>query len=90
MRLDLFLKVCRMMPGRTRAKQVCDSGGATVNGRPAKASLEVKPGDEIRLAYAGRVVVFRAEAVPGGKNVSREQARSLITPISDERQDLFS
>ena len=42
MRLDKFLKVSRLIKRRTVANEACDAGRVTVNGRPAKASVNVK------------------------------------------------
>ena len=43
MRLDKFLKVSRLIKRRTVANEACDNARVTVNGRPAKASCDVKP-----------------------------------------------
>ena len=47
MRLDKYLKVSRLVKRRTVANELCDAKHVQVNGRVARASLEVKPGDEI-------------------------------------------
>ena len=47
MRLDKFLKVSRLIKRRTLAKEVADKGRITVNGLQAKASSNVKVGDEL-------------------------------------------
>ena len=49
MRLDKFLKVSRLIKRRTVANEACDAGRVSVNGKPAKASVQVKPGDVIEL-----------------------------------------
>ena len=51
MRLDKFLKVSRLIKRRTVANEACDAGRVMVNGKPAKASTNVKvaPGS---LQYA--------------------------------------
>ena len=49
MRLDKFLKVSRLIKRRTVANEACDNARVTVNGRPAKASCDVKPGDVLRI-----------------------------------------
>ena len=54
MRLDKFLKVSRLIKRRTVANEACDNARVTVNGRPAKASYDVKPGDVLRIA-SGRL-----------------------------------
>ena len=51
MRLDKFLKVSRLIKRRTVANEACDAGRVTVNGRPAKASVNVKVGDIIAVSY---------------------------------------
>ena len=54
MRLDKFLKVSRLIKRRTVANEACDNARVTVNGRPAKASCDVKPGDVLRIAFGQR------------------------------------
>ena len=43
MRLDKWLKVSRLIKRRTVANEACDAGRVTANGRPVKASYDVKP-----------------------------------------------
>ncbi len=47
MRLDKFLKVSRLIKRRTLAKEVSDQGRIEINGKEAKASTNVKVGDEL-------------------------------------------
>ena len=47
MRLDKYLKVSRLIKRRTVANEACDQGRVSVNGRVAKASVDVKAGDMI-------------------------------------------
>lgn len=54
MRLDKYLKVSRIIKRRTVAKEVSDAGKITVNGRPAKASTDVKVGDKLVLTFGGK------------------------------------
>ena len=51
MRLDKYLKVSRLIKRRAIANEACDGDRVSVNGKVAKASYSVKPGDvlEIRL-----------------------------------------
>ena len=49
MRLDKFLKVSRLIKRRTVANEACDAGRVLVNGKVAKASLNVKVGDIIEM-----------------------------------------
>ncbi len=56
MRLDKYLKVSRLIKRRTVANEACDAGRVSVNGKPARASYDVKVGDRIEIAFAGRTV----------------------------------
>lgn len=49
MRLDKYLKVSRLIKRRTIANEVCDAGKVTVNGKVARASYDVKVGDNIEI-----------------------------------------
>ncbi len=49
MRLDKFLKVSRLIKRRTVANEACDAAKVSVNGKPARASYDVKVGDEIEI-----------------------------------------
>ena len=49
MRLDKFLKVSRLIKRRTVANEACDAEKVSVNGKPARASYDVKTGDIIEI-----------------------------------------
>lgn len=49
MRLDKFLKVSRLIKRRTVANEACDAEKVSVNGKPARASYDLKVGDEIEI-----------------------------------------
>ena len=51
MRLDKFLKVSRIIKRRTLANEACDSGKIIVNGKVAKASLNLNIGDIIEIKF---------------------------------------
>ena len=59
MRLDKFLKVSRLIKRRTVANEACDAGRVMVNGKPAKASTNVKVGDEIEILLKCVLRIFR-------------------------------
>lgn len=59
MRLDKFLKVSRIIKRRTVAKDICDAGKITVNGRVAKAGTDVVPGDELDIRFGEKVLQVR-------------------------------
>ena len=73
MRLDKYLKVSRLIKRRTVANDACDAARITVNGKPAKASYQVKIGDVIavrkmQVTYSYRVLDFVSSRQPA-KNV---------------------
>lgn len=59
MRLDKYLKVSRIIKRRTIANDACDNALVTVNGKPAKASYDVKQGDIISITFGERTVKVR-------------------------------
>ncbi len=59
MRLDKYLKVSRLIKRRTVANEACDGARVTVNGKAAKASYDVKLGDEITVAFGSKSVTVR-------------------------------
>jgi len=54
-----------------------------VDGRPARASQIVAPGQVVTLRYANRFLEVRLLDLPG-KSVSRKAARELYEIIRDE------
>lgn len=58
MRLDKFLKVSRVIKRRTVANEACDAGRVLVNGRVAKAGLEVKAGDVVEIKFGDKTAKF--------------------------------
>ena len=75
MRLDKYLKVSRLMKRRTVANEACDAGRVTVNGKVARASYDVKVGDEIALTLGAREV--RVEVVAVQETVAKNDASML-------------
>ena len=56
MRLDKYLKVSRLIKRRTVANEACDAGRVSVNGKVAKASVEVKKEDIIEIRFGDKTV----------------------------------
>ncbi len=75
MRLDKYLKVSRLIKRRTVANEACDAGRVTVNGKAARASYDVKVGDEIALTLGAREV--RVEVVAVQETVAKNDASML-------------
>jgi len=83
MRLDKFLKVSRLIKRRTLAKEVADQGRITINGKVAKASSDVKAGDELSIRFGQKVVTASVDAVKD--SAKKEDAASMFTIIKEER-----
>ena len=56
MRLDKWLKVSRIIKRRTVANEACDNGLVFVNGKPQRASYDVKEGDILELHFGAKVI----------------------------------
>lgn len=79
MRLDKFLKVSRIIKRRTVANEACDQGRVSVNGRVAKASVDVKAGDIIEIKFGEKL--FKAEIVNVAEHVLKNDAADLYKVI---------
>ena len=79
MRLDKYLKVSRLIKRRTLANEACDGGMVLVNGKPARASYAVKPGDILELSLGRRQL--RVEVVSTPETVAAADAPALYREI---------
>lgn len=79
MRLDKFLKVSRLLKRRTVAKQACDAGKVIVNGRPARASYDVRVGDVLEICIASNEIKVRVEKV--SEHVLKEDAAKMYVKL---------
>ncbi len=89
MRLDMFLRVSRIIARRPLGKRLCDGGAVRVNGRTAKASQEIRTGDIIEVDAPDARRRYRVERLPAGRNVARTEARELATLLDTERKDVL-
>ena len=79
MRLDKYLKVSRLIKRRTVANEACDNTRVTVNGRPAKASYDVKVGDRIEIQFGQRTVAV--EVLQVADNVRKNDAAAMYREV---------
>ncbi len=63
MRLDKYLKVSRLIKRRTIANEACDAGRVSVNGKVARASYEVKAGDNVDITFGRKIISLRVISV---------------------------
>ena len=80
MRLDKFFKLSRLIKRRTVANEACDAGRVSVNGKPAKASVNVKVGDIIEIAFGTKTVKVRVLDLLD--TTKKEQAKDLFEYIA--------
>ena len=79
MRLDKYLKVSRLIKRRTVANEACDAGRVLVNGKTAKASLNVKVGDVIEIQFGTRSVKVEVTDIAQiGRASCRERVFILV------------
>lgn len=79
MRIDKFLKVARIIKRRTVANEACDGGRVMLNGRTAKASAEVKPGDILEISFGGNQMKIKVLSV--SEHVKKEDAAGMYETI---------
>ena len=79
MRLDKWLKVSRLIKRSTVANEACDNARVTANGRPVKASYDVKAGDVLELRFGERVV--KVEVLLVADNVGKADAAAMYREL---------
>ena len=79
MRLDKYLKVSRLIKRRTVANEACDNARISVNGKPAKASYDVKVGDQIEISFGARTL--RVEVLAVAEAMRKDDASAMYKEI---------
>ena len=79
MRLDKWLKVSRLIKRRTVANEACDAARVTANGRPVKASYDVKVGDLLEVRFGERTV--KLEVLQVADNVGKADASAMYREV---------
>ena len=67
MRLDLVLKQSRLIKRRTVAKELCDAGRISINGKVSKPSAEVNDGDVLELKLGQKLLRVKITYIQQGK-----------------------
>ncbi len=75
MRLDKYLKVSRIIKRRTIANEACDAARVTINGRPAKASSQVKEGDVLEIMFGNNPL--KVEVLSVKETVKKDEAKEM-------------
>ena len=79
MRIDRFLKISRIIKRRTIAKEACDLGRVSLNGRVCKAGAEVGVNDVIEVRFGSGV--FKARVLSLKESVRKEEASDMYEVI---------
>jgi len=87
-RLDLFLNTTRILRTRSLGKRACDLGFVYVNGRRAKASTQISPGNKIIIDLPIRFLEIEVIGVPAKKNISKKEAKECIHIIRHEERNV--
>ena len=86
MRLDKFLKVSRIIKRRTVAKEACDGGRVSLNGRAAKAGAEVREGDTLEIRFGSRLGRYEITWVQ--EVVRKEAAAEMYRVLEEDAETL--
>jgi ribosomal 50S subunit-recycling heat shock protein len=82
MRIDKFLKVTRLIKRRETAKELCDDGDVTINGKAAKPMSEIKEGDTFILILGRHRITAKVLSVkPFAK---KDEASKMYEILTDE------
>lgn len=81
MRLDKFLWCVRLAKTRSLASEACKRGHVRLNGQEAKASADVKPGDQVAVRQAPIWRVFEVMEIPASR-VGAKLVPGLITDVT--------
>jgi len=79
MRLDKYLKVSRLIKRRSVANEACDGERVSVNGRAAKASYDVKPGDMLEIRFGQRTL--KVEVLSVSEHATKSDAPAMYREI---------
>ena len=79
MRLDKYLKVSRLIKRRTVAIEACDAEKVSVNGKPARASYDVKEGDIIEISIGAKPL--RVKVLDVREFTKKEDAAALYEVV---------
>jgi ribosomal 50S subunit-recycling heat shock protein len=74
-RVDLLLKALCLVKTRSRAQKGCEAGFISINGRKAKPSAEVRPGDVIEIRYPRGVKAIEVLETPAGQVGRKDRER---------------
>ena len=87
-RLDKYLKVCRIFKRRTVSKDIISFGQVSINNKKTKPSSEVKIGDHIKLNLSNKEITI--EVLSKDDKIKKNEVTNLykiIDEIIEEDKD---
>lgn len=87
MRLDKYLKVSRVIKRRSVAKEIADKGRITINGKVAKSSSDVAPGDELVIGFGNKTLTIRVLELK--ETTKKDEADGMYEVVSEEYREDF-
>ncbi len=81
MRVDKWLSAVNVVKRRTIAHDMVKSGVVFVNGKKAKPSRDVKPGDKITIEYLGGAKNYEVLAVPQTKTIPKTKKDDFVKEL---------
>ena len=85
MRLDVFLKLTRLIKRRSLAKKYCDHNLVKVNRQPAKAAKEIRIGDVVIITFWNRIVTAEVLEIPP-KGLKAKESSTYYKIISEHQK----
>ncbi|MCI5745937.1 MAG: RNA-binding S4 domain-containing protein [Erysipelotrichaceae bacterium] len=83
MRLDKYLKVCRIFKRRTVSKDIISFGQVSINNKKTKPSSEVKIGDHIKLNLSNKEITIEVLSIDD--KIKKNEVTNLYK-IIDEKE----
>jgi ribosomal 50S subunit-recycling heat shock protein len=88
MRLDKYLSTVKVLKSRTLVKLAADEGMIYLNGKKAKASSEIKPGDIIEIDIPRFYKKLKILRLPP-KNLKKAEAPECYQLLEDRKRELI-
>jgi ribosomal 50S subunit-recycling heat shock protein len=89
LRLDVFLKRVGLIKQRTGARQLCDEGAVSVDGKRAKAGKDIGIGRAIALDLRNEFIEIEVMDLPE-RNYKRKGGEAFYRVMARELKDLLS
>ncbi|TXE86376.1 RNA-binding S4 domain-containing protein [Campylobacter volucris] len=81
MRVDKFLNIVNITKRRAISEDMCKSGVVSINNQVAKASKDVKIGDEISIKFIEHTDVYKVLDIPNTKSIPKNMQEKYIVKI---------